>query len=84
MWKRLRINYGALLLSSLLTTSGLVGCQTTSKIVPPPLPDPPTLESTVLMENPKTKELGFWISWPDMQAEAVFRETVKTVKEVWK
>jgi hypothetical protein len=72
---------GALLLTSWLSIFALASCQTApAKTVMPPLPDPPLLSSMVADKNDKTGELGLWQSVVDAQAEAEWRERVRSYK----
>lgn len=74
-----------LLLSSLLSISALVGCQSAApKLVGPPLPAPPELKSMVPDKNDKTGEVGLWMNMNDGQKEAVYRETVESVRRNWR
>lgn len=63
---------------------GVVACTTQQNIVRPPLDDPPQLGSVQTMENPKTKEPGFWMNRPDAEKVAAFFRHVLNVKHDWR
>lgn len=72
----------SLLILSILT---VVGCGGNSvALAPPPLDDPPALDSMTPDKNDKTGEAGFWMNRRDAEAERNFREGVRAVKRTWK
>jgi hypothetical protein len=66
-----------------LSIIALAGCQGSVKFAPPPLDDPPLLESMVPDKNDKTGEPGFWMNRSDAEDERNFREGLRATKKIW-